>query len=385
MDFWRYWYLTQEFLRPFSLGAFYDGEGFHFEKNFPSRPGRLYIAVSHACLYFQVMRLPASIPQNKIVPALNLEASRLLTLLEGREGLEATSAFFPLQEQAFLVAFREKAFFEEIFRDLPKTWIVCGVFPAWVALLAWFYQKGPLKDGFYLVRTPKAVEGFQWKEGKVVGVLPSSWPAAQAFLAKQEAPTYEPSERAIEVLLEGAKMVPKLPGPWIAAFDAYPLSIRPHISKKALALWLFPLLFLGLGLGLAPIEENLKRQEKALDKQISLYRIELGKFEAALKQQKAYEDLAREIQSYTERPPLLKALAEMARLLPQDTWVRKLEFRSPDTLQIWGESSNTLAVIKRLEASPIFKDVKVISSVTKNPRTGKENFAIRMLLVKPPS
>jgi len=78
-------------------------------------------------------------------------------------------------------------------------------------------------------------------------------------------------------------------------------------------------------------------------------------------------------------------LAELARLLPPDTWVRKLEFRAPNTLQLWGESANTLEVIKRLEASPLFKEVKVISSVTKNPRTGKENFAIRTILETPSS
>ena len=387
MDLWRYWYLTQEFLRPFALGAYYDGQDFHFEKDLSSsRPGRLYLAISHAALYFQVIRLPATIPANKLAQALNLEASRLLTLLEGREGLVATSAFTPLKEGAYLVSFRERSFFEEILRNLPKTLVVCGVFPAWVALLAWFYQQGPLEDGFYLARTEKAIEGFQWQEGQVVNVLPSSPPALEALLKKQDLPRHEISPKeAPQVLMQGARLVPQLPGHLVAVFDAYPLSVRPKVPKKALLLWFLPALFWGVGLGLEHWEARLASQEKALDKKLKVYQLEASKLEAELKKQKAYADLAKEIKSYTTRPPLLEALAELARLLPPDTWVRKLEFRAPNTLQLWGESANTLEVIKRLEASPLFKEVKVISSVTKNPRTGKENFAIRTILETPSS
>jgi len=374
MDLVRYWYLVREFFHPLSQGAYYDGEGLRSAGPWPSRPARLYVAVSHGTLYFQHLRLPAAVPPDKLPQALALEAGRLLNLMEG-QAEEVSCAPLALGGGEYLVAFRERSFFEKLRPLVPRPLVLCGLFPAWVALLAWFWQRGPLSDGLYFVRTGAGVEGFVWEGGQVRGLVPFSPRAAEALLKEHEGHLHE--AEGLEALAQGAALVPSLPPKWQVSFDRYPLRLRPQVSKKALLLWLLPVLLWGVGLGLEHRTRELQHRTQALTQRLKALRQEEEALKKQLEEQKLLEDLAREIQSYQQDSSLLKALAELARVLPADTWVRKLEFRAPDVIQLWGESRNTLEVVKRLEESPLFREVKVLSSVTKNPRTGKENFAIR--------
>ncbi len=382
MGLFRYWYLAREFLHPQSLGAYYDGE-FHASGVWPKTPARLYLAISHGELYFQHLRLPPAVPADKVPQALALEARRFLAQLKGQEE-RVSLAFLRLAEGQFLVAFREHSFFQRLERQLPSPLVPCGFFPAWVALLAWFWPQGPLKDGLYFVRTKKGIEGFLWQEGRLTGVLPFSRRAAESLIAERKETAFEaPEERAEEVLAEGASKVALLPEDLRVTFEGYPLLLRPKISKKALLLWVLPLLFLGVGMGFQHQTEILKEKEQAIAARVKKLRQKEALLRQRLEEQKLLEELAQEVRSYQKRPKLLAALAELAKLLPEDTWIRKFEFRYPNVIQLWGESQNTLEVVKRLEASPLFREVKVLSSVTKNPRTGKENFAIRAYLETP--
>jgi len=376
----RYWFLAWEFFYPLTVGAYYDGQTLHLPPSLPHRPGRLYLAISHRELYFQTVKLPSNIPRERLPSALNIEATRLLGLWEGRETVRAAVAYLPLEGGHYLLAFREADFFKRLSRNIPSNLVLCGTFPAWVALLAWLWirKQGQLEDGIYMARFPHSVEGFRWKSGQIIGILPSSLSAAETLLKEYPDPhVVLEGEQARKALVEGASLVPSLPSQYQRAFDLYPLRIRPRVPKKSLFLWLLPL-FLGfLAFELQRWDQSLQRKEALLDQQLAALKKKQILLEEQLKKQKILEDLAQRIKSFEKRPPLLEALAELARLLPPGSWIRKLEFRSPDIIQLWGESDNVLEIIKLLEESPVFKDVKVLSSVTKNPRTGKENFAIQ--------
>jgi len=386
MGFGRYWYLAREFLQPLSVGAYYDGEGFRTAGELPKRPARVYLAISHGELYFQNIRLPATVPPDKVPQALALEASRFLDLLKGQTE-RVSCAYVKLAEGLYLVAFREISFFQKLERELPAPLVICGIFPAFVALLAWFWKKtsGHLEDGLYFVRTAKGVEGFIWQGGRLTGVLPFSTKAAEVLIAKHQDQLHEaPADQAAEVLAQGAGQVAQLPEDLRLTFADYPLRLRPKVSKKVLLLWTLPLILWGVGLGLQYETEKLREEREVVTAKLRELKQQEAILSQRLEEQKLLEELEKEVRSYQKRPPLLEALAELARLLPEDTWVRKFEFRAPNVIQLWGESKNTLEVVKRLEASRLFREVKVLSSVTKNPRTGKENFAIRAYLEENP-
>ncbi|WKE65666.1 PilN domain-containing protein [Gallaecimonas kandeliae] len=73
--------------------------------------------------------------------------------------------------------------------------------------------------------------------------------------------------------------------------------------------------------------------------------------------------------------PMLMVLDELTRLLPDQTWLTRLELQKGQ-LSIQGESSNASALIGLLDASPLFENVSFASPVTLNSRTQKERFVI---------
>jgi general secretion pathway protein L len=76
-------------------------------------------------------------------------------------------------------------------------------------------------------------------------------------------------------------------------------------------------------------------------------------------------------------------LAELTRLLPDDTYLERLTLRG-DELRIQGESANATSIIELVENSEYFQNVQPRSPVTKNPMTHKEKFQLSAILVTPP-
>lgn len=75
----------------------------------------------------------------------------------------------------------------------------------------------------------------------------------------------------------------------------------------------------------------------------------------------------------------LNPLLELTKLLPAD--VRLSEFRlSGDTIDLTGLGADPPSLIGKLEASPLFKDVKFRSPVTRRPDLSKDRFEISMKL-----
>lgn len=75
-------------------------------------------------------------------------------------------------------------------------------------------------------------------------------------------------------------------------------------------------------------------------------------------------------------PPVVEVLGELARILPDHTWLNMLELRD-DVLQIRGQSAAASELIGVIEASPLFRSVSFASPVTVDERARKERFEIR--------
>ncbi len=80
-----------------------------------------------------------------------------------------------------------------------------------------------------------------------------------------------------------------------------------------------------------------------------------------------------------EKPPVVELLAELARILPDDTWLTTVNLQSTK-LSIHGESRTASQLIGVLESSPLLAEPAFVSSVIPNPATGYERFQISMTL-----
>jgi general secretion pathway protein L len=99
---------------------------------------------------------------------------------------------------------------------------------------------------------------------------------------------------------------------------------------------------------------------------------------------RAVEDLRRQIDGLAadarfladrkrSSPVTISVLAELSRVLPDDTWLYQFEINGTELL-VQGESTTSSAVIGLVEASPLFRNAAFRSPVTQNRVTGAERF-----------
>lgn len=77
------------------------------------------------------------------------------------------------------------------------------------------------------------------------------------------------------------------------------------------------------------------------------------------------------------RPAMLVLMEELTRLLPDNTWLNRLELQQNE-MRLQGESGSASALIGVLEKSPLFQSAEFSSPVTINPRTNKERFSLTL-------
>lgn len=114
---------------------------------------------------------------------------------------------------------------------------------------------------------------------------------------------------------------------------------------------------------------------KRLDTHLATYSAEVSDLpRIRLKAQKLEEKLAffRSVQKGSIST--LDILRELTRVIPENAWIRNLTF-SDTGIQLEGNAETATELISLLEASPLFKDVVFLSSITKDPG-GKERFRI---------
>lgn len=77
-------------------------------------------------------------------------------------------------------------------------------------------------------------------------------------------------------------------------------------------------------------------------------------------------------------------LHKLAQVIPDNTWLSRVTIRK-SALEIEGESEKSSDLIEKLESQAAFYQVEFASSVTRNSRTAKERFQIKMHLSDKPA
>ena len=375
----KYFLVLKEFLSPRTTGGVLTPEGLK-GCTFSGQPERLYLCVSHALLSFYPLDLPPTLSGEKKIAAAKLEALRLHRLFTPSSSPLAISFCFGAAGRVWALVI-EKDRLDSVLATLPPTALLSGLFPSWVALWVHFQ---PQVDGLYFVKTPWSYEGFVIRKGQITEFLPSSLSLGQTFLERFEGEVFEAQGDSVQILTEASQKI-TLVFPEAPTFEGYPLRIRPKVPKKILSLWLFPLLTFALSQGLVSYENRLEAHLSTLKKRLS--QAEKAYRELQAKRQK-YE-LTLRVQAnvkpyFRDRPPLLKVLKVLTTTFPDESWIRRMEFRSPDEIRIWAEGKEALKILEKLNQSPLFTEARFGSSVTKNPATGKESFYL-ILKLKPTS
>jgi general secretion pathway protein L len=100
---------------------------------------------------------------------------------------------------------------------------------------------------------------------------------------------------------------------------------------------------------------------------------------AAEQARKALDRLVREesalVQRRGQRLAAIEVLQALTRLLPDSTWLSHLEL-SGTRVKLRGESSNASELVTTLENSGVFKGAAFDGSVTREPKSERERFAI---------
>jgi len=90
--------------------------------------------------------------------------------------------------------------------------------------------------------------------------------------------------------------------------------------------------------------------------------------------------LVRKKQSTPARVDLLR---ELTVLLPDDTWLERLQIKG-DNVQLIGQSGKASALVGIVEASKWLNGAGFTSPVTTDPRTGKERFMLNARIGREP-
>ncbi len=378
----RYFALAQEWFRPARVGAYYDGERFYLaedEQHPGRRPARVFVALSHRLFFFHAFKIPPNLDSERLLAAVHLEAQRIFALLKGRRPGDLACAVVLRRPEEALIAFQEREVLEQILAQIPGGLIPCGVVPAGLAAAAYFYQKNEnLSPGLYYFCTGKSCEGVVIGKAGVRDLLPASPGAAEAFLESWEGEVFTGNDTlAEELLAQGARAIPSLPEAYRLALDAYPLRPRPKPSLPLVLAWLLPVLVLLSGQGLRYQAHRLELKAQVIDQRIIKLKKSLAEIEDFQQKKEAYQKIQKLWQEWQkEQVDLVTVITRLSELFPEHTWVRRFEFRAPNELRLWAEGQNALEILKVLDADPMFEEVKFLTTVTKNTRTGKEVFSL---------
>lgn len=89
------------------------------------------------------------------------------------------------------------------------------------------------------------------------------------------------------------------------------------------------------------------------------------------------------LQKKQSSPPVIELLRELTAILPDNTWLERLQIKG-DTLQLIGQSSSASALVGVIEESKLLGSVAFSSPVTNDRRTGKERFVLGARVVLEP-
>ena len=80
-------------------------------------------------------------------------------------------------------------------------------------------------------------------------------------------------------------------------------------------------------------------------------------------------------------PDKLQIVKDLTGLLPDNTWVTRLEINNNRSVTIQGESAKASDLVAILEKYPLFRNVEFAAAVSRNPVSNLERFELKMSLV----
>ena len=365
-------YLFMEFFRPSPVGGYFDGERLHLQR-VAKRPARLYIAVSHKELFFGRLNV-SGLNRKHVLKAAELEAIRLLSLMNIENGSPLVTAFSSNSEIIF--AFRERPFFEKILSGLPPGLIPCGLFPAALTLL----PPNP-KDGIYAFFSEDRCEGLIIENQQIRDFLPVDPKVAELVVQEYKGEKVVHHGNIVEYMTASASNIVTLPSNFRLDFPPYKIRIRPQLSLRELLLFILPIMVLGAYLYIRDLTGELEAELNRKNEKISYLKQELDlvnkEIEKYNRRRKALEELSKFKQQKQDVYAILKDLTE---IFPKGSWVNKFKLNlKKKELQLSGEADDILTVVKELKKLPWIVEVK-LSTVTRNPSTGKERFHLTVKL-----
>lgn len=117
--------------------------------------------------------------------------------------------------------------------------------------------------------------------------------------------------------------------------------------------------------------DSLKIELKKLQKETQYVQSQQLEIEEMIEETERLEQIKR------SAPVTLELMNNLSQLVKDDTWLTHLQFKQ-GRLQIQGQSPTAEVLIGILEASPLFSNVRFVSPLTQDKRTGLERFQISL-------
>jgi Tfp pilus assembly protein PilN len=119
---------------------------------------------------------------------------------------------------------------------------------------------------------------------------------------------------------------------------------------------------------------------RQLDREIDSLKPSIQKVQALRKETEQVQKEVETIEKlFREKDKNLESLRELTSVLPEDTYLTNYVYRDA-TINIAGQSGSASDLIANLENSRLFQDAVQRGPTTRNPRTGKDTFAIEVKL-----
>jgi general secretion pathway protein L len=147
-------------------------------------------------------------------------------------------------------------------------------------------------------------------------------------------------------------------------------AVTPQLVNLALAVLALALLVTALSLPLLEKRQKIRALEPLLE-------TASAKAEEARRLRKEVDQLKANSRFLIDKKqsslPVLQVLDELTRILPDDTWITRLDIKGSE-LEIQGQSASAAALIPLIESSSILQNPRFRSPVTQIPRSDVERF-----------
>jgi general secretion pathway protein L len=147
-------------------------------------------------------------------------------------------------------------------------------------------------------------------------------------------------------------------------------AITPQLVNLSLAILALLLLISAVSLPLLDKRNRIQELEPLLE-QARKQADEAGQLRKKVDRLKANSQFL--IDKKQSSLPVLQVMDELTRILPDDTWISRLDIKGSE-LQIQGQSSSAAALIPLIESSSILHNPRFRSPVTQMPRSEAERF-----------